>query len=210
LGRDSTADEKGSAALLAKELDSDLGGSPVQIRVTQGKEPPHFRQLFKGRMIVHAGGNASSFKNSSESATMNNSGIALFHVRGTNALNTYAVEVPAVAASLNSEDSFVVVTPGITYVWTGAAANASEIAVASSIANVLRESTVKGCDIITVSEGSEPAEFWVSLGGKTDYSKLAPGEPVPRDPRLFEASTKSGSFRVDEVSISLIADHDNY
>lgn len=170
-----------------------------QIRVTQGKEPPHFRQLFQGKLIIHSGGRASGFKNSSESSTMNASGIALFHVRGSNALNTYAVEVRAEAASLNSEDSFVLVTPGIAYVWTGSGTNSSEIAVASNIANVLRESTVKGCDVITITEGREPAEFWVSLGGKAEYSKLAPGEAVPRDPRLFEASTVSGSFKLVEV-----------
>jgi hypothetical protein len=32
-GRDSTADEKGSSALLAKDLDDSLNGSPVQVSV---------------------------------------------------------------------------------------------------------------------------------------------------------------------------------
>ena len=37
-------------------LSSDsMGGKPVQVRVTQGKEPAHFRQLFKGNMIVFKG-----------------------------------------------------------------------------------------------------------------------------------------------------------
>ena len=34
-----------------------------QVRVTQGKEPLHFMELFKGKTIVHKGGKASSFKN---------------------------------------------------------------------------------------------------------------------------------------------------
>jgi hypothetical protein len=38
---------------LSSELDDSLGGRPVQVRVVQGKEPAHFRQLFKGKMIVH-------------------------------------------------------------------------------------------------------------------------------------------------------------
>lgn len=37
-----------------------------QVRVVQGKEPAHFRQLFKGKMVVHSGGKASGFKNRSE------------------------------------------------------------------------------------------------------------------------------------------------
>jgi len=28
----------------------------VQVRVTQGKEPAHFRQLFLGKMIIYEGG----------------------------------------------------------------------------------------------------------------------------------------------------------
>ena len=38
LGQDSSADEKGAAALLTTELDDSMGGKPVQVRVTQGKE----------------------------------------------------------------------------------------------------------------------------------------------------------------------------
>ena len=35
----------------------------MQIRVVQSKEPDHFLLVFKGRMVVHSGGRASSFKN---------------------------------------------------------------------------------------------------------------------------------------------------
>jgi hypothetical protein len=62
-GRDSSQDEKGASALLTKEKDDALGGQATQVRVVQGKEPDHFLSLFKGRMIVHAGGKASGFKN---------------------------------------------------------------------------------------------------------------------------------------------------
>ena len=34
--------------------------------MTQGKEPAHFLELFKGKTIIHKGGKASSFKNSDE------------------------------------------------------------------------------------------------------------------------------------------------
>ena len=65
-GRDSTADEKGASALLSKELDDSLGGQAAQVRVAMGKEPGHFRRLFKGRMVVHSGGKAGAFKNRAE------------------------------------------------------------------------------------------------------------------------------------------------
>ena len=57
-GRNSTKDEVAASALHAKQLDDSLGGSPVQVRVVQGKEPPHFLQMFGGRMIIHKGGKA--------------------------------------------------------------------------------------------------------------------------------------------------------
>ena len=81
LGSKSSIDEKGSAALLTKELSDELGGNIPQVRVTQGKEPAHFRQIFKGHMIVHEGGKASGFKNSTEEDTIDTDGVALFHVK---------------------------------------------------------------------------------------------------------------------------------
>jgi hypothetical protein len=84
LGSKSSIDEKGSAALLTKGLSDQLGGNIPQVRVTQGKEPAHFRQIFKGRMIVHEGGKASGFKNSTEEDTIDTDGVALFHVKVSN------------------------------------------------------------------------------------------------------------------------------
>ena len=81
----------------------------MQVRVTQGKEPAHFRQLFKGKMVVFRGGNASGFAKSGDATEQADT--ALFHIKGTTALNTVALEVTAQAQSLNSEDSFVLVTP---------------------------------------------------------------------------------------------------
>ena len=62
-GKESSNDEKGASALQAKNLDDELGGVATQCRVVHGKEPSHFRFLFKGGMIVHDGGKASGFKN---------------------------------------------------------------------------------------------------------------------------------------------------
>jgi Gelsolin repeat len=193
-------DEQGSAALLTRELDDSMGGKPVQIRVTQGKEPPHFCQLFKGNMVVHSGGNASGFKNSTETDSSNITGISLFHIKGTSPLNTYGVEVKALSSSLNSEDAFVLVTPSVIYTWLGSGANADEVSVSRNIANVLRSGASASADIVTLTEGSEPEEFWTYLGGKTEYPRISVGVSSPRPPRLFSASTAAGFFKLEEVS----------
>jgi hypothetical protein len=48
-----------------------------QCRVEQGKEPAHFRGLFKGKMVVHSGGKASGFKNSTEGDSYDEDGVSL-------------------------------------------------------------------------------------------------------------------------------------
>ena len=60
LGSNSSQDEQGAAALRTIELDQRLGGTPVQVRVVQGKEPTHFTAMFGGKMTVFQGGHASS------------------------------------------------------------------------------------------------------------------------------------------------------
>jgi advillin len=199
LGNESSPDEKGAAALLTVQLDDSMGGKPVQVRVTQGKEPAHFRTLFKGRMIIYKGGNPSGFQRGGDAPVQDD--VALFHVRGTNALNTVGLQVDARAASLNSEDSFVLVTPSTTYAWIGSGANNDEVQVANNIANILSTNykRVSGRSVVTVREGEEPSEFWDCLGGKTEYAQVSPGQPAPRDPRLFSASTATGAFKVEEI-----------
>jgi hypothetical protein len=199
LGNESTADERGAAALLTVQLDDSLGGKPVQVRVTQGKEPAHFRQLFKGRMVVYKGGNTSGFAKTGGSSPQDD--IGLFHVKGTSAANTIGVQVEARASSINSEDSFVLVTPTHAYVWKGSGSNADEVSVANNIANLLasKYKHTGGRSVMQVDEGSEPAEFWGALGGKTDYAQTSPGSMAPRDARLFSASTATGSFKVEEI-----------
>ena len=43
------------------ELDERLGGEPVQVRVVEGKEPPHFLAIFGGKMAIFQGGISSEF-----------------------------------------------------------------------------------------------------------------------------------------------------
>ncbi|XP_018397433.1 PREDICTED: uncharacterized protein LOC108775536 isoform X2 [Cyphomyrmex costatus] len=51
-GRNASLNERGAAALLTIELDSNRG---PQVHVVQGHEPAVFLNLFSGRMVVHSG-----------------------------------------------------------------------------------------------------------------------------------------------------------
>ena len=203
LGNDSTADERGSAALLTKEMDdSKFSGQATQVRVTQGKEPAHFRAIFKGMMIIHANGHASGFANSTEVTNIDTDGTALFHVKGTNANNSCGIQVKEEAASLNGEDCFVLVTPNNCYVWAGNAHSEDELNTASAIANQLANNFLgkSGRPVTQITEGNEPEDFWASIGGKGPYMEFAPGDEPPRSARLFEASTRTGVFTVEEIT----------
>jgi hypothetical protein len=186
--------------LKAKDLDDEVGGAAVQVRVVQGKEPAHFRQLFKGKMIVHAGGKASGFKNSTEADSYDTDGVALFHVKGSSPLNTSATQVEEKAASMNSEDCFVLINPTKAFAWKGNACSPDELAVATNIAGILAGdyNGTGGREMVSVTEGSEPEGFWDTLGGKGEYASASPGESLPKEPRLFRCTDSLGTFQVEE------------
>lgn len=117
--QESSQDERGAAALHARNLDDKYGGAPVQVRVVQNKEPDHFLLIFRGRMVVHSGGRASGFKNRADQDSYDVDGTRLFHVRGTDSINCRAVQVEEVANSLNSNDCFILEIPACTYIWYG-------------------------------------------------------------------------------------------
>ena len=164
LGSLSTADEKGAAALLAKQADDAYGGCATQVRVVQGKEPLHFIRCFDGLMVVHSGGKASGFKNKQAEDTYDTDGTSLYHVRGVDEFDTRAVQVAEKASSLNSGDSFVLLTPTTMYVWKGTGANEAEHAVAMKLSNKL----VGKRETKSIAEGEEPDAFWDALGGKAE------------------------------------------
>jgi len=194
-GNKSSQDEKAASALLTVKMDDELGGGFPQVRVVQGKEPNHFIALFKGKLLIRSGGKASGFKNRADVDSYNNSGTALFGIRGTNPLNIRGVEVNAKAASLNSNDSFVLATPTTVYCWFGKGSNQAERNNAKNIAGLVKaKKAVKEID-----EGTEPADFWSALGGKGTYASSPALIGDAHEPRLFQCSNASGAFRVDEV-----------
>lgn len=184
LGRDSDQVERGSAAMNAVELSKQLSESSTQVRVVQGHEPWHFARLFDGGMIIHAGGR------NGEGST--EGGNRLYHVRGTNAHNTKAVEVECSASNLNSGDCFVIVTPDFTLQWNGKHANEEEKATALAAAGVI------GGDLYTIDEGEEDETFWEHLGGKEEYPEAVPAPNAP-EPKLLHVNDHAGYLAVDTI-----------
>uniref|UniRef100_A0A4W6FE52 Scinderin like b n=1 Tax=Lates calcarifer TaxID=8187 RepID=A0A4W6FE52_LATCA len=183
-----TQDELAASAFLTVKLDDSMGGSPVQVRVTQGQEPPHLMSLFQGKpMIIHSGGTSRKGGQSQTSSTR------LFHIRQSSSRATRAVEVEASASNLNTNDVFVLKTPSALFVWRGVGASDEEMEAAKHVVGFL------GGNASQVSEGKEPADFWSALGGKKDYQTSKSLQNMVKAPRLFGCSNKTGRLIVEEV-----------
>ncbi|XP_043961338.1 villin-1 [Gambusia affinis] len=189
-GRHATRDEITACAYQAVTVDNMYNGAPVQVRVVMGKEPRHFLAIFKGKLIIFEGGTGRA------GAVSPNTTVSLFQVRGTSELNTKAIEVPARASCLNSNDVFLLRTPQKCYLWYGKGCSGDERMMATEMSDRLFRQYKE-----VVMEGQEPTEFWIALGGKAPYAsdrRLEREDPL-HSPRLFECSNQTGRFRITEV-----------
>ncbi|KAF7205503.1 gelsolin isoform X1 [Nothobranchius furzeri] len=196
-GAESSKDEIGASAILAIQMDDELGGGAVQVRVVQGKEPAHLMSLFGGRPMVIYKGGASRNDGQSERAETR-----LFQVRANPAGDTKAVEVDPSSSCLNSSDVFLLVSSSASWMWKGKSSSLAEVKGAEYLAGILQVTPTQ------LEEGEEEDAFWESLGGKSDYCQ------VPRinnkidahPPRLFACSNKTGRFQMEEVPGELTQD----
>ncbi|XP_053328752.1 gelsolin isoform X2 [Spea bombifrons] len=189
-GADSTKDEITASAFLSAQLDEELGGGPVQVRVIQGKEPAHLLSLFGGKpLIVYKGGT------SREGGQTSDADIRLFQVRASSSGFSRAIEVDAAASNLNSNDAFVLKTPSSAYLWIGQGSSEAEKRGGQELLNVL------GASASEIAEGGETDDFWEALGGKAPYrtSSRLKDKLNAHPPRLFACSNKTGRFIIEEV-----------
>uniref|UniRef100_A0A674IA68 Advillin n=1 Tax=Terrapene triunguis TaxID=2587831 RepID=A0A674IA68_9SAUR len=203
-GRHATPDELAASAYQAVEVDRQFDGEPVQVRVSMGKEPRHFLAIFKGKLVIFEGGTSRTSSNEPEPP------VRLFQIHGTDQSNTKAVEVPAFASSLNSNDVFLLRTQTEHYLWYGKV-RGSHRAANPPASGPSPCATDSECQLVslparapeTVAEGQEPAVFWEVLGGKAPYATVCcrlQQEVPDNPPRLFECSNKTGRFVVTEVT----------
>ncbi|KAK3611747.1 hypothetical protein CHS0354_014091 [Potamilus streckersoni] len=191
-GLKSSIDERGTSALKAVEIDDKLGGAAVQVRVVQGKEPDHFMSIFDGKMIIFEDGHAGW---GGGKGTVGPGDNYMLQVRGSNRLNTKAIQVTMSASSLNSNDVFVIFTKTAVYIWSGKGSTGDEREMAKRVAQISPREPVM------VFEGQEKDNFWNVLGGKQEYAsdkRLQEAESV-HPARLFQLSNASGRFTVDEI-----------
>jgi len=194
-GRDCSSSDKGTAALMTVEMDTEEG---PQIPVHQGREPPCFFQLFDGKMVVHEGkvSDEDQFKR-----------VHLYWVRNEEECETCLYEVKLSSASLRSRGSYLVldVPNKQLYVWNGVKATETTLQRGKQAANNLKEnlSTLysKKVSIVEVNEGEETDALWDALSDEEDYmSYLEVGKLFDFTPRCFAFDSLHGYFQQKEIT----------
>ncbi|MED6184361.1 Villin-2 [Stylosanthes scabra] len=171
LGKDTSQDEAGAAAIKTVELDAALGGRAVQHREIQGHESDKFLSYFKPCIIPLEGGVASGFITPEEEKFETR----LYTCRGKRVVRLR--QVPFARSSLNHDDVFILDSQNKIYQFNGANSNIQERAKALEVIQFLKEKYHDGkCDVAIVDDGkldteSDSGEFWVLFGGFAPIGK---------------------------------------
>ncbi|RVE48750.1 hypothetical protein evm_006524, partial [Chilo suppressalis] len=185
MGGSSPNDLRNLGAIEAKDLHIKLGRLPIQAWIHQGKEPAHFLQIFKGRMITYLG-SATDYDPSGRRVVA--PARALIRVSGQYAREARGVEVRGGDGSEGEAGGeggagscYVVRDGGRVWVWCAASATGDEREVAKNMA---------AADHALVMQGKESAEFWSMLGARRRVLQAAAPRGVerPLPPRLFYVS----------------------
>jgi len=165
LGSETTQDEAGTAAYKTVELDTFLGGAPVQHREIEGHESELFLSYFQkqGGLRILEGGVATGFNHVKPTEYKSR----LLHLKGKKFVRI--VEVPISHKSLNSGDAFIL-DGGLTiYSWIGKKAGVAEKQRVGQLAQAIDDERGGKPVRHTITEGDKGEEakaFWTALGGE--------------------------------------------
>ncbi|GJN07508.1 hypothetical protein PR202_ga25344 [Eleusine coracana subsp. coracana] len=179
IGKDTSQDEAGTAAILTVELDAALGGRAVQYREVQGNETERFCSYFRPCIIPQPGGVASGFKHVevNEQEHVNR----LYVCQGK-----HVVHVPVARSSLNHDDIFILDTKSKIFQFNGSNSSIQERAKALEVVQYIKDTFHDGkCEIGSVEDGrlmadEEAGEFWGFFGGFAPLPRRAPVEDVEK------------------------------
>jgi gelsolin len=178
IGKDTSQDESGTAAILTVELDAALGGRAVQYREIQGNETDKFLSYFRPCIMPQPGGVASGFKhvevNEQEHETR------LYVCTGNRVV--HVKEVPFARSSLNHDDIFILDTKSKIFQFNGSNSSIQERAKALEVVQYIKDTFHEGkCEVAAVEDGrlmadAEAGEFWGFFGGFAPLPRRAPVE----------------------------------
>ncbi|CAL8169673.1 unnamed protein product [Prunus armeniaca] len=214
IGKDTSQDEAGTAAIKTVELDAVLGGRAVQHREIQGHESDKFLSYFKPCIIPLEGGIASGFTKVEEEEFETR----LYVCKGKRVVRMK--QVPFARSSLNHDDVFILDTQNKVFQFNGANSNIQERAKALEVIQFLKEKYHHGtCDVAIVDDGkldteSDSGEFWVLMGGFAPIGKKVTTEddvvPEATPPILYSITGGEVKAVEGELSKSLLENNKCY
>uniref|UniRef100_A0A3B5A530 Villin like n=1 Tax=Stegastes partitus TaxID=144197 RepID=A0A3B5A530_9TELE len=208
IGKTSSQDEQGCAAIYVTQLDEYLGGSPIQHREVQGWESPRFKSYFKNGLIYKRGGVASGF-NHVDTNVYNV--LRLMHVKGRK--HVTATEVEVSWNSFNNGDIFLLDVGKAIVQWNGPQSNRREKLKAVLLAQDIRDRERGGRAQIGVVEGASERDspelmnvLTAVLGPKPAQLKAATSDEPSNmaqnnNVRLYHVFENGGNLVVQEVAI---------
>jgi len=211
LGTYTSQDEAGTAAYKTVELDTLLGGAPVQHREVQGHESELFMTLFKNEIKLLEGGVDSGFKH----VEPEKYAPRLLHLKGKKRVRVTQVDLSS--KSLNSGDTFVLDGGLRVFQWNGNKAGPQEKLKGAQLGRAIADERRGRAKISVLEEGEKTAdiaEFWKLLGGEgpvktaeeggndADAETEKGGMAVKR---LFHLSDASGKMVFKEVATGKIS-----
>eukprot|EP00092_Neocalanus_flemingeri_P014932 GFUD01016126.1.p1 GENE.GFUD01016126.1~~GFUD01016126.1.p1 ORF type:complete len:794 (+),score=185.50 GFUD01016126.1:3-2384(+) len=196
-GDKSSTDERGASALHAFRIDNEMGmGKSKQVRVEQGREPTHFLRMFGGTLVTLQGGKASGFRNRQDKDNFDEDGTMLLKVMqvGSAGKEFRVEQVAETASSLDSDDSFLLISPRNTWSWRGKLSTGKEANEAERVGKLISTHNLS-----VLTEGRESQTFWSALGGKKPYAASSITKKQ-LNARLYTIITlASGSIKATEI-----------
>lgn len=178
IGKDTSQDEAGTAAILTVELDAALGGRAVQYREIQGNETEKFLSYFRPCIMPQPGGVASGFNHVEVNEQDHKTRLYVCHGKHV----VHVKEVPFARSSLNHDDIFILDTKFKIFQFSGSNSSIQERAKALEVVQYIKDTFHEGkCEIASVEDGrmmadAEAGEFWGFFGGFAPLPRRAPAE----------------------------------
>ncbi|XP_041019138.1 villin-4-like [Juglans microcarpa x Juglans regia] len=198
-GKQSVEGERASAISLASKILESLKFLPAQARIYEGNEPIQLYSIFQS-FIVFKGGLSDGYKNDIAEKgipddTYKEDGIALFRVQGTGPDNMQAIQVEAVASSLNSSYCYILHSDSTIFTWSGSLTTSDNQELVERQLDLIKPNVQSK----TQKEGAESDQFWDLLGGKSEYPSQKIVREAESDPHLFSCDFSKGNLKVTEI-----------
>ncbi|XP_076943018.1 villin-2-like [Bidens hawaiensis] len=214
LGKDTSQDESGTAAVKAVELDAVLGTRAIQYREPQSHESKRLLSYFKPCLMPLDGGFSAGIKTPEDE----NFETKLYTCEGKRAVRLK--QVPFTRSTLNHDEIFILETKEKIYQFNGANTNMQERTKALEVVQLIKDKYHEGtCSVAIIEDGKlqsegQSGEFWNLFGGFAPIGKKVASEddimPEKMPPKLYCIAGGQIQDVIGELSKSLLRTDKSY